>query len=112
MLFPDSPIDEWIIALAVLIGALAVIGSFSKKAYKGIQRIEATLGTDEKGRTIAERLDVVEHQLFPNGGGSLADKVGQIDIRQIELEAKVGTVERMVSGIVERREIAGIKERL
>lgn len=112
MIFPDSPIDEWIIALAVLITSSIVIGSFAKKAYYAIQRIEATLGTDDNGRTIAERLDVVEHQLFPNGGGSLADKVNKIDMRQVELEIEVGTIERMLAGIVERRQSSGKTERI
>ena len=112
MLFPDSLIDEWVLALAGILIALGVIFGFSKKAYRGIQRIEATLGVDEKGRTIAQRLDVVEHQLFPNGGGSLADKVTKIDMRQVELEVQVGTIERMIAGIVERRHLAGKTERM
>lgn len=103
MLIPGTQIDEWIIALASLIIALIVIGKFARSMYYGVQRIEATLGVDENGRTIAERLDVVEHQLFPNGGGSLADKVNRIDVKQIELEVKVTTIEGMLAGVVERR---------
>lgn len=112
MIFPSSPVDEWILALALLIGAILVIGKFARSLYRGVQRIEATLGTDEKGRTIAQRLDDVEHQLFPNGGGSLADKVNKIDSRQVELETKVGLVENMLTGLVERRTIAGTTERM
>lgn len=104
MLIPGTSIDEWIISLAVFITAAIVIGKFSRSVYRGVQRIEATLGVDERGRTIAQRLDVVEHQLFPNGGGSLADKVNRIDIKQIELEVKVTTIEGMLAGVVERRE--------
>lgn len=43
--------------------------------YVTVRKFEKILGKDSKGRTIAERLDRVEHQLFPNGGSSLADKV-------------------------------------
>lgn len=112
MIFPSSPVDEWVLALAVLIGAVLVIWKFATAVYRGIQRIEATLGTDEDGRTIAQRLDEVEHQLFPNGGGSLADKVNKIDSRQVELEVKVSVVESMLTGLVERRHVAGTTERM
>jgi hypothetical protein len=50
-----------------------------------------TLGVDRKGRTISERLERVEYQLFPNGGNSLVDRVNQIayDQRAIEGELRV-----------------------
>jgi hypothetical protein len=100
MLFPDSMIDEWIIALGAVLIAIGVIFRFSVTAYRTIARIEATLGTDDKGRTIIDRLDTVEKQVFPNGGSSLADKVKVINDRQVELEVKVGTVEKLLSSFV------------
>jgi hypothetical protein len=100
MLFPNSPIDEWIIALGAVLVAVAVTFKFGVAAYRAIARIEATLGTDEKGRTVIERLDTVEKQVFPNGGSSLADKVKIINDRQVQLEAKVGTVESLLSTFI------------
>jgi hypothetical protein len=66
--------------------------------YATARRFEKILGKDEKGRTIADRLDRVEHQIFPNGGSSLADTVnclrdnqGEIksDVKQVTAEVKV-----------------------
>lgn len=92
MLFPGSLIDEAIIALAALLIAVAVIYRFSRSAYKGIQRIEIVLGVDKAGRTIAERLDSVEHQLYPNEGGSLLDKVVKISNVQREMKNEIDEI--------------------
>jgi len=92
MLFPGSLIDEAIIALAALLIAVAVIYRFSRTAYKGIQRIETVLGVDKAGRTIAERLDSVEQQLFPNGGSSLSDKIVRIEFVQREMKTELDEI--------------------
>ena len=91
MLLPDSYIDEWVLALAAIFVALGVIAKFGYATYKAIHRIDMTLGVDKKGRTISERLERVEYQLFPNGGNSLVDRVNQIayDQRAIEGELRV-----------------------
>jgi|AACY02.16.fsa_nt_gi hypothetical protein len=91
MLLPDSFVDEWILALAAILIALGVIWKFGYATYKAVHRIDQTLGVDAKGRTISERLDRVEYQLFPNGGNSLVDRVNQIafDQRTIEGELRV-----------------------
>ncbi len=91
MLWPDSIVDEWIIALAALVVAVGVISRFSYATYKAIHRIDTTLGVDRQGRTISDRLERVEYQLFPNGGNSLVDRVNQIayDQRAIEGELRV-----------------------
>jgi len=91
MLLPDSYLDEWILALAALVVAVGVISKFAYAAYKAIHRIDMTLGVDKRGRTISERLERVEYQLFPNGGNSLVDRVNQIayDQRAIEGELRV-----------------------
>jgi len=66
--------------------------------YATVRKFEKILGKDEKGRTIADRLDRVEHQIFPNGGSSIADKVnclgdnqGEIksDVKQLSAELKI-----------------------
>jgi len=84
-------VDEWIIALAALVVAVGVISRFSYATYKAIHRIDMTLGVDKQGRTISDRLERVEYQLFPNGGNSLVDRVNQIayDQRAIEGELRV-----------------------
>ena len=57
--------------------------------YATVRKFERILGKDEKGRTIADRLDRVEHQIFPNGGSSLADKVNNLGSNQGEIKADV-----------------------
>jgi len=57
-----------ITAIGIIIGGIIAI-------YRLARRIQDSIGLDAKGRTISERLDRVEHQLWPNGGSSLADQV-------------------------------------
>ena len=57
--------------------------------YITVRKFERILGKDEKGRTIADRLDRVEHQIFPNGGSSMADKVNNLDSNQNEIKSDV-----------------------
>jgi hypothetical protein len=92
MLFTGSMLDEALIALAALLIAVAVIYRFSRSAYKGIQRIEIVLGVDKDGRTIADRLDSVEQQLFPNGGSSLSDKIVRIEFVQREMKIELDEI--------------------
>jgi hypothetical protein len=92
MLFTGSMLDEALIAVAALLIAVAVIYRFSRTAYKGIQRIEIVLGVDKDGRTIADRLDSVEHQLFPNGGSSLSDKIVRIEFNQREMKTELDEI--------------------
>ena len=92
MLFTGSMLDEALIAVAALLIAVAVIYRFSRTAYKGIQRIEIVLGVDKDGRTIADRLDSVEQQLFPNGGSSLSDKIVRIEFVQREMKTELDEI--------------------
>jgi hypothetical protein len=92
MLFTGSMLDEALIAVAALLIAVAVIYRFSRTAYKGIQRIEIVLGVDKDGRTIADRLDSVEQQLFPNGGSSLSDKIVRIEFVQKEMKTEIDEI--------------------
>ena len=96
MLFPDSMIDEWLIALAAVLVAVGVVVKFASVMYDAMKRIEAAIGVDENGRTLADRLDRVEHQLFPNGGSSLTDKINRIAFEQQELKHELDMVKARV----------------
>ena len=61
--------------------------------YATVRRFEKILGKDSKGRTIADRLDRVEHQLFPNGGTSLADKVNCLQDNHNEFRQDMKTLQ-------------------
>ena len=43
------------------------------------KRINELVGKDHNGRTIIDRLERVEHQLFPNGGSSIKDQITRIE---------------------------------
>jgi len=47
---------------------------------------------DKDGRTIADRLDSVEQQLFPNGGSSLSDKIVRIEFVQREMKTELDEI--------------------
>ena len=65
------------------------IGTLLSVGYITVRKFEKILGKDEKGRTIADRLDRVEHQLFPNGGTSLADTVNCLKDNQPEIKSEI-----------------------
>jgi hypothetical protein len=68
---------------------ISSIGIFLVVGYVTTRRFEKILGKDKQGRTIAERLDRVEHQIFPNGGSSLADKVNCLSDNQVEIKQDI-----------------------
>jgi hypothetical protein len=72
-------LSNTIMSVAAIFGALAVIGGGIISIYKIARRLDDAVGTDEEGRTIAERLNKVEYQLWENGGSSLADRVNRIE---------------------------------
>lgn len=74
-------IENWSTLLSI--GTLLAVG------YATARKFERILGKDEKGRTIADRLDRVEHQLFPNGGSSLADTVNSLKDNQSEIKSDI-----------------------
>jgi hypothetical protein len=79
-----------ITAVGVIIGALIAI-------YRVARRIGDAIGVDSKGRTLAERLDRVEHQLWENGGSSLADRVNNIDKSVTSLSAELKLITTLVT---------------
>jgi len=79
-----------ITALGVVFGALYTI-------YKLASRIGAAIGVDRDGKTLADRLSRVEHQLWPNGGDSLADRVGIIEEHTINTTAKLEIIEKILT---------------
>jgi hypothetical protein len=64
-----------------------------------LKKIENAIGLDSKGRTIAERLDRVEHQLWENGGSSLADRVNTIEVNVVKTQAEIGIIKDFVLGV-------------
>lgn len=91
---------EIIFTVAAVITALGVIFGGVYSTYKIVSRIGQALGTDEKGRTISDRLDRVEHQLWENGGSSLADRVNNIESHVLKTTAEVEIIKSFIIGNV------------
>jgi hypothetical protein len=97
----DYMVVEWLIGSAAVIVALLVVIKFGYTTYKAIHRIDQMLGVDRQGRTISDRLERVEYQLFPNGGSSLADRVNQIAFDQRAIEGEMKAVKDIIGVAVE-----------
>lgn len=85
--------------LASVITALAAIAASAFVIYRVAKRIDAALGVDEKGRTISDRLAKVEHQLWENGGSSLADRVNNIEHHVIKVSTEIDLIKNLTLGL-------------
>lgn len=63
---------------AITAGVSTIIGALIA-VYRVARRLDDAVGKDSHGRTLSERLERVEHQLWENGGSSLADRVNRIE---------------------------------
>ena len=64
-------------AVVGIIGGGLFLLAFIYKIYKIINRVEAAIGVDNQGRTMSERMDRVEYQLWENGGNSMKDQINE-----------------------------------
>ena len=62
-------------AVVGIIGGGLFLLAFIYKIYKIINRVESAIGVDEQGRTMSDRMDRVEYQLWENGGNSMKDQM-------------------------------------
>lgn len=89
---------EWIFTTAAVITAIGVIVGGIVAIYRLAQTISKSIGLDENGRTISERLGKVEHQLWENGGSSLADRVNTIEQHAIKTTAELEIIKSLLIG--------------
>jgi hypothetical protein len=90
---------DLIITFASILTALSIIFGGVYALYKLAKRIDAAIGVDGEGRTIADRLDKVEHQLWENGGSSLADRVNNIEHHVIKVSAEIDFIKDLTLGL-------------
>jgi hypothetical protein len=88
--------QELIFTIAAMITATGVIIGSLVAIYKLARRIGDAIGVDNSGRTLSDRLDRVEHQLWENGGSSLADRVNSIESHSISTTAKLELIEAIL----------------
>jgi hypothetical protein len=88
--------QEFVLSIAAIISGITVIFGGVLSIYKISKRIDSAIGLDSKGRTLSERLDRVEHQLWENGGSSLADRVNTIEKHTVKISAEVELVKHLI----------------
>lgn len=93
-----------------VIGAITAVGSFFYAMYRIARRIDNAIGVDSQGRTLSERMDKVEYQLWPNNGSSLADKVDRLDKNMTENNSEVRIVKELVMIMVQSHQEATEKK--
>ena len=89
------PLDL-VLATSAVITAIGIIVGGIVAIYRVAQKIQKSIGLDSKGRTISERLDRVEHQLWENGGSSLADRVNSIETHTIKTSAELELIKNFL----------------
>jgi hypothetical protein len=88
---------EWLLLAAALTTAVGVLVAAALHIYRIMHRIDQALGVDERGRTVSQRLAAIEHQVWPNSGESMFDRVRQLEGSQLELRAEVRVVRDLLS---------------
>lgn len=91
-------IIDQVFTVSAVIAAVGVIVGGIVAIYRLAYKIQKSIGLDSQGRTISERLDRVEHQLWENGGSSLADRVNTIELHVVKTQAEVGLIKDFVLG--------------
>jgi hypothetical protein len=92
----SSNIASNLITISVALGITAVISGALYSIHRVATKIEKVIGTDVAGRTIMERMTRVEYQLWPNGGGSLADQVATNTLEQRDTAKDVTFIKDVV----------------
>ena len=90
---------ELLMAFSATVGAFAVLIGAVIAIYKIAKRIGDALGIDNEGRTVSDRLDRVEQQLWENGGGSLADRVNNIEKHVIKVSTEIDFIKTLTIGM-------------
>jgi hypothetical protein len=81
-----------ITSFGVLIGAVVAV-------YRIAKRIDGALGIDQQGRTMSDRMERVEHQLWENGGSSLADRVNNIEKHVVKVSTEIEFIKDLTLGL-------------
>ena len=90
-------------------GAISALCIFLYSVYKIAKRIDAAIGVDEQGRTLSDRMDKVEYQLWPNGGLSMADRVNAIDRTNNQMMTEVQIIKELVLGMIDTSNQASVE---
>ena len=79
-----------------MLGTISVLGSFAYLIYKIARIIEQSVGVDDKGRTLSERVGRIEYQLWENGGESLKDQVNAMEALARQTSVEVSFIKEII----------------
>jgi hypothetical protein len=83
---------EIILMAGAVVSAILIVFGGIVSTYRLVKRIDNSIGLDHDGHTVTDRMSRVEHQLWPNGGSSLADKVNELDRQSRETSGEVKVI--------------------
>jgi hypothetical protein len=90
---------ELVMAITASITAFGVIVGAIVAIYRIAKRIGDAVGVDSQGRTLSDRLERVEHQLWENGGSSLADRVNNIEKHVVKVSTEIEFIKDLTMGL-------------
>jgi len=93
----------WQSYLAITCSIIVILGGIVK-IYQLTKRIDASIGLDREGRTVSERIGRVEHQLWPNGGSSLMDKVNANERVNNEISGEITIIRELLQALLTNRQ--------
>jgi len=93
-------LSDPIMTLAAIIGGLAVIFGGLLSIYRIARRVDDTIGKDDNGKTLSDRMSKVEYQLWENGGESLADRVNRIERHSEHTATEVSLIKDILLNLV------------
>lgn len=91
--------NELLMAVAATITSFGVLIGAIVAVYRIAKRIDGALGVDQKGRTMSDRMERVEHQLWENGGSSLADRVNNIEKHVVKVSTEIEFIKDLTMGL-------------
>lgn len=92
-----------ILAISSVVAGVGVIIAAIIAIYRVIRRIDDAIGKDAQGRTISDRLERVEHQLWENGGSSLADRVNKMNDVTTHTSSQIEIVKEMLVALIAKK---------
>lgn len=96
-----------VIATAAIVTALTVIIGLAVKTYRLTKSIDAAIGKDSDGHTLADNVRTIKSVLFPVGSLSLPQRVDQIETEVSRTQTaveRIGTKLDVIETVVIRGE--------
>jgi len=93
-------VQEFLNSTAGAVISITVVLGGVVRIYRLTKRMDAAIGTDKEGRSLSERTQRIEHQLWPNGGSSLADTVNNLRSEMGQSRAELKLVHDLIVSLV------------